>query len=505
MAQEKKIEIISANSLDKDELLFPDANILKGSPNKQVHLRHDEMDIFSNNAIFFQRKNKFIATGDVFLKQGDSLELKCDSLNYDGKIKKFFSYGKVYLINNKTTLNSNELLYDRKKNVASFFNGGNIMDSLTTIQSKKGDYLLEIDKYKFRNDITITNPDYIIESESLDYIVGQEKTYFIDSTKITGDSYQITCNRGFYDGKLMKGHFLDNAKILLNERIIRGDSIFFEDEMKYASAAKNISIFDKNEKLQILGEFAEVFEKKDSAIVTKNPVAINTSEIDSLFISADTLYSVGDKENRIIKGLNNVKFFKKNMSGKSDFILINEKRGLTRLIRKVLEKKELQILSQEQINMLNPIIWDGNSQISGDEIILKENNENNKLDSLIVTNNGFIVEKDTLGIDNFNQIKGIKILGKFFKGKIKSLKVDQNAEIIYHMYDDDNDLIGVDKAVSSSIMITMSENGIDKIRFITDPEGILYPEDFLDKNEKFLEGFINRQNEKINDKLDLFE
>ena len=61
----------------------------------------------------------------------------------------------------------------------------------------------------------------------------------------------------------------------------------------------------------------------------------------------------------------------KNMSGKSDFILINENRGLTRLIRKALEKKELQILSQEQINMLNPIIWDGNSQISGDEIILK--------------------------------------------------------------------------------------------------------------------------------------
>ena len=96
-------------------------------------------------------------------------------------------------------------------------------------------------------------------------------------------------------------------------------------------------------------------------------------------------------------------------------------------------------------------------------------------------------------------------MGKFFKGKIKSLKVDQNAEIIYHMYDDENELIGVDKAVSSSIMITMSEKGIDKIRFITDPEGILYPEDFLDKNEKFLEGFINRRNEKINNKLDLFE
>ena len=504
-AQEKKIEIISASSLDKDELLFPDANILKGSDTKQVHLRHDKMDIFSNNAIFFQKKNKFIATGDVFLKQGDSLELKCDSLNYDGKIKTFFSYGKVSLVNNKTKLNSNELFYNREENIASFFNGGNIIDSLTTIQSEKGDYLLDIDKYKFRNDIVITNPDYIIESKSLDYIIGQEKTYFLDSTKITGDSYEITCNRGFYDGQLMMGYFLDNAKILMNERIIKGDSIFFDDEIKYASAAKKVSIFDRTEKLQILGEFAEVYEKKDSAIVTKNPIAINTTEIDSLFISADTLYSIGDKKNRIIKGINNIRFFKNNMSGKSDLILIDESKGLTKLIRRVLDKKELQIMSQEQINMLNPIIWDGNSQISGDEIILKEDIKKNKLDSLIVTNNGFIVEKDTLGVDNYNQIKGIRILGKFFKGKIKSLMVDQNAEIIYHMYNDENQLIGVDKAVSSSIMMIMTEKGIDKIRFITDPEGILYPEDFLEKNEKFLEGFINRLDEKIKNKLDLFD
>ena len=220
--QEKKIEIIRANSLDKDELVYPDANILKGSIEKQVHLRHDEMDIFSNNAIFFQKKNKFIAVGDVFLKQGDSLELKCDSLNYDGKIKKFFSYGRVSLINKVTKLDSNELFYDRDKNIASFFSGGNIIDSLTTIQSEKGDYLLDVDKYKFRNDIIITNPDYTIESESLDYVIGQEKTYFLDSTKIIGESYEITCKRGFYNGKLLKGYFLDNAKILMKNRIVKG-------------------------------------------------------------------------------------------------------------------------------------------------------------------------------------------------------------------------------------------------------------------------------------------
>ena len=52
------------------------------------------------------------------------------------------------------------------------------------------------------------------------------------------------------------------------------------------------------------------------------------------------------------------------------------------------------------------------------------------------------------------------------------------------MYDDVNELIGIDKAVSSSIMIIMSENGIDKIRFITDPEGMLYPESFFGRKRK---------------------
>ena len=290
----------------------------------------------------------------------------------------------------------------------------------------------------------------------------------------------------------------------MKNRIIKGDSIFFDDNIKYASATKQISIFDRNEKLQILGEFAEIFEEKDSAIVTLNPMAINTTEIDSLFISADTLYSIGNRKNRIIKGLNNVKFFKKNMSGKSDYIFIDENKGLTRLMRKELGTRALQIMSQEQINQINPIIWDGNNQISGDEIILKENVKENKLDSLIVTNNGFIIEKDTIDITNYNQIKGIKIFGKFINGKIRNLKVDQNAEIIYHMYNDEKKLIGVDKAVSSSILMKIAQDGIDEIIFNTSPEGMLYPENFLEENEKFLEGFVNREHEKIKSKSDLF-
>ena len=56
-SQEKKIEIKSAGSFDRDQSLFPDGNILSESQTKKVHLRHDEMDIFSKKSIFFQKSN----------------------------------------------------------------------------------------------------------------------------------------------------------------------------------------------------------------------------------------------------------------------------------------------------------------------------------------------------------------------------------------------------------------------------------------------------------------
>ena len=73
------------------------------------------------------------------------------------------------------------------------------------------------------------------------------------------------------------------------------------------------------------------------------------------------------------------------------------------------------------------------------------------------------------------------------------------------MYNDENELIGVDKALSSSILMKIAQDGIDEIIFITSPEGMLYPESFLEENEKFLQGFVNRENEKIKSKSELFK
>ena len=109
----KQIEIISAGSFDRDEVLYPDANILKKDKDVSVHLRHEDLDIYSNTSIFFQKENSVISYGKVKLIQGDTLQLFCDSLNYDGKTKQMSAFGKVRLINGGMTLETNKLKLDR--------------------------------------------------------------------------------------------------------------------------------------------------------------------------------------------------------------------------------------------------------------------------------------------------------------------------------------------------------------------------------------------------------
>jgi hypothetical protein len=228
-------------------------------------------------------------------------------------------------------------------------------------------------------------------------------------------------------------------------------------------------------------------------------------EKDSLFIKADTLFAIGPSSNRLLKGRFNVKIFKQNLSGKSDKIIINQKTGLTKLLRNDLSKLEKQILTTNEIAMKNPILWNGDNQMTGDEIHITRNLKTNELDSLKILNNAFVVEKDTLGIDNFNQIKGINLFGKFIENELKTIELIQNTEMIYYLYDDNSkDLIGIDKAVCSSITMEIDNNTIKEITFTTNPEGEVFPEKEMDISLKKLNGFNWRILEKITKKEELF-
>jgi len=506
-SQERKIiEIKKAGSFDKNEDLNPGANILKKNDDTRVHLFHEGMNIYSDYALFFKQKNSFKATGNVVVKQGDSITLISKILDYNGNDRKIIAKGNVDFSNKETNLKTEILYHDRNKKEFFFEDWGVIKDSLTTISSEEGKYFQNESKYKFQKNVLIENPDYTIDSDELDYYTKTEHAFFYGPTKIVGKDYKIYCEKGFYDTVDKKGFFNKNSRIHYDKRIIEGDSLTFDDKKKFALGIDNIIITDTINNTIIKGNYAEVFKSLDSAMITKKSYAIKVIDKDSLFIKADSLFAIGPPNERKIKGRFNVKIFKNNMSGRSDKILIDEKSGITKLLRNKLSSRQTQIMTEKEITKINPIIWIANNQMTGDEIHITRDLKTNNLDSLKILNNAFVIEKDTLGQNNFNQIKGITLLGKFLNNNLNKVQLIQNTQMVYYLYDDQTKkLIGIDKAICSSIVMDIKNNAIREITFYTDPEGEVSPEKDLDENLKILNGFDWRINEKINDKSKIFD
>jgi hypothetical protein len=120
-----------------------------------------------------------------------------------------------------------------------------------------------------------------------------------------------------------------------------------------------------------------------------------------------------------------------------------------------------------------------------------------------VLNNAFLIAKDTLGT-GYNQVKGVNLYGKFRDNKLYYADVVKNTEVVYYMYNDDNELIGINKNVSSKINMLMTDNAIDTITFFTNVDGDIYPEKDLPENARKLRGFVWRGDERIMTKDDIF-
>ena len=502
--EQRTIEIIQAGKSIRDSKEYPGANILQKDDNLRVILFHDGAKIESDLSYYYFNENSFKANGRVNFNQGDTIFLTSDFLEYDGKTKKAFAYGNVFLTRPDMKLETDTLYLDRIKNVAFYNSKGKIIDNKNTLRSKSGTYFMGPKKYIFKSNVTIENPEYNVDSEELEYFTESNYTYFNKKTLITGSDYSILCKNGFYDTYNQKGFFRENAVINYDGKIIYGDSISFEKEKSYASASYNVKINDTINNSIITGHYGEIFKEKDSAIITRNALAVNIIKNDSLYIHSDTITIIGPDENKILKGYYDVRILKSDVRGLSDSIHFNQKTGLIKLLKKPKKSKYLKSLTDEEKNQLNPVIWFGKNQITGDEIFLKSNMQSEELDSLIIRGNVFMSQKDSIMSDRFNQIKGEKLDGFFNNGSLDNVYIVKNSTLLYYMYSDEGEFIGINNTLASSILIKFRENEISEVSFYKNPDGNVVSENKMILNESKLPGFIWREVEKPENIEDLF-
>ncbi|GAA4068336.1 OstA-like protein [Flavobacterium cheonanense] len=477
----KTIVIEHTDYSDINQYEVPDAVLLTGN----VRLSHDGATMTCNKAYYYQKENYIKAFGDVQMVQGDTLYLNSKYAEYNGNIKKAFAAGNVVMTSPESTMTTDTIHFDRNTQEAYFNSNGTIVNKNNTLKSKAGRYYLKEKKYQFLSAVELKNPEYTIKTNHLDYKTTQGNSDLKGPSTIVSKETFIYTENGHYNSKNNTGHFLQKSYIKYKDRLIEGDSLYYDRKIEYASGTNNVKITDSINKAIIKGHYGEVFKQKDSVYMTKHASIRYKVENDSMFVHAKKLYLTGKTGERIVRGQKNVRFFKTDLSGKCDSIHSDQKRALTQLIGK-------------------PILWNFENQLTGDVMHLIGDNKTEKLDSLKVLNNTFIISKDTIG-DGFNQIKGLNLYGKFLENKLHEVDVIKNTEVVYYMRNDKNELIGINKNVSSKINMIMDDKSkVETITFFNNVDGDIYPEKDLPENARKLRGFVWRGDERIKTKEDIF-
>ena len=493
----KQIEIEYAPYMDIVEDK-PGATILTRNNSSQVHVKHKGIELWCNEAIYYGNEDFIEAFGNVRVKQGDSINMTSKYVEYSGKTQLAYASGDVILIDPDSKLYTDILHFDRIRQQAYYNQKGKVVrDTSGTITSTRGRYYMTSKKYQFVDNVKLVNPEYIIDTEQLDFYTESGFAFLYGPTTITSEASVIYCERGYYNTNNDTGYFVKKSKINYNDRIVEGDSLYFDRNKSFASATNNITVTDTLNNSIIKGHYAEIFREKDSVFITKRALAITEQENDSIFMHSDTLMVTGPADNRIIRGYYNAKMFKSNLSGKADSIHMNQKSGLTQLIN--FYDLDSDVFTKKK----HPILWHFESQITGDSIHLISNSKNETLDSLKVFNNAFVINKDSLG-EGYNQISGKRLNGLFVDNALETIDVIKNAETIYYLRNSEDELIGIDKSKSGAIKIWISENEIDELRKLNQIGGMTYPEEDFPEKERKLKGFIWRNDERPKSIEDLF-
>src|SRR5690554_5927598 len=499
--EQKRIEIKYSGFLEFKEEDAPGLKVMTRDDSQQIHVIHEGVNMYCDQALLYSNDDFIEAYGNVKMIQGDTINMTAKYVEYSGKTKLAFASGEVILKEPNSTLTTDTLFFDRVKQQSYYKSGGQVVrDSSGTITSQIGRYYMDAKKYQFVNNVVLTHPDYKINTKHLDFYSESGHAYLYGPSTIVTDESKTYCEKGFYDTENKTGYGVKKTKIEYDNRVFEGDSMYFDNNRNFASATNNIKVTDTVNKSIIKGHYAEVYKAKDSVFITKRALAISVQEKDSIYIHADTLMVTGKPDKRITRAFRNTKMYKSDMSGKADSIHVNHHTGLTQLINiSSLSSKDAFAVKRR------PVIWNLENQITGDTIHIKSNPKTEKLDSLVVFYDAFLISKDTTSQDGYNQISGKSLIGLFDdQNNLKQVDILKNAESIFYARNDEQELVGIDKAKSGSISIFFADGDIEQYNRYNQIDAKTYPESEFPKNARKLRGFDWREDERPKSVEDLF-
>ncbi len=505
----RTITIVFARSLR--QITINDSTVLETLAGNAV-VKQGNTTLSGDSIILNQRSGIAEVFGNVHINDADTVNTYAQYLKYIGNERIAYLKKKVRLTDGKAQLFTEDLEYDLQSGIAKYKDGGKVINEKTVLTSRDAVYYSDTKDVFFQRDVHLIDPKYDMRADSLRYNTAFKTAYFISPTHIISDDGIIDTRSGTYNLETGEAVFMDRTVFRDSSRFISGNRVAFEEKSGIVQIEGNGKFVDSANKVIVLGNQLLIDKKNSTFLATRKPVMILYSDTDSTYIAADTLFSgrrgydstlqqtiqqtdtlqqttaieTGSQKKdsiRYFMGFHHVRIFNDSLQAVSDSLHYSTEDSIFKLFQ-------------------NPVMWNDKTQVSGDTMYLYTKNQ--QAERLQVFNNAIVINRTTEGF--FNQMAGRTLNGYFKDGNIDYIRMKGSpAESIFYPQDEDSAYVGMNRSKGDVIDIFFVNKELNKIKFVNDVDGTLYPLKQIPEELRFLKNFLWQDNRRPKNKLELFE
>lgn len=435
--------------LHADELRYdmygknPDAQIVKG----KVSFLHQGGRLTCDSAYFYQGSNSVKAFGHVHYRQGDTLSLTCERAEYDGQMQMMRARKNVVLHHRRQTLLTDSLDFDRLYNMANFFDGGTLIDGKDRLVADWGEYHTETREAKFVYNVKLRSGKDVVTTDTLYYDVRKSKAHMVGPSKIVSGTSVVKTENGYYDTKTDRAQLYGRSTLTDKNKTITGDSLYYVKDGE-STGYGNVVYVDKKNKNSLTCNYLRYNEKTGKGFATRNPVAIDYSQKDTLWVHSDTMriytFNINtDSVYRKVHAYHKVRAYRVDVQAVCDSLVFNSKDSCMTMYK-------------------DPITWNGNRQLLGEQIKAYMNDSTIRFAHVI--GQALSVEQLPDSV-HYNQVASQEMKAYFEQGEIKKSEAIGNVQTVYYVTNDkDSSLVGLNYLETDTMrMFVGAQRKLDKI------------------------------------------
>lgn len=489
VAPGKQIDILRAdryNAVKVDSV----TNLISLGGN--VLVKQEKTLFYADSIVINTVQNMLEAFGNVHINDADSVQTYSQYLKYLGKEKKAYLKTKVKLTDGKGVLTTEDLDYDVTLKIGIYRNGGKLVNKKTVLTSKEGYYYGDTRDAFFKQKVRLLDPEYKVNTDTLQYNTNTNIATITSPSTIYNEKRIIKSKDGYIDIKNKKGVLHQRSIIDDSTYTFVADDMIFDDSTGLSEFSGNAVYRGKDtaEGYDLIANNIKTNKKKSAFLATQKPLLLIKQGKDSIFVTADTLYSArltdllktrkvpvirdstmqkaapakekGDQEkdasdsssDKFIEAFYHVRIYSDSLQAVGDSLFYSMQDSVFRLFK-------------------DPIAWAQSNQISGDTIYMYI--QNKKPERLYVFENAMALNKADSSADFYNQLKGNYINALFKDGQINFMRAKGNAENVYYGLDDFKHFTGVNKSEAEIIDISFEDSKPQKVVFRNNLMGTAYP------------------------------